>query len=96
MYDLGGNVFKEKIKALKIGTDLGFYQGIIPSDPGKIRKLVYFPDKEGKTRVVAEMDYFSQSVLKPLHLYLAKVLKKIPQDMTFSQGSFRNSLKERE
>jgi len=60
----------------------------------KIRKLSYFADKEGKVRVIAILDYFSQTVLRPLHLYLFKVLKKIPQDCTFDQGSFRDKVKD--
>jgi hypothetical protein len=40
------------------------------------------------------LDYFSQSVLKPLHSYLFGVLRKIPQDMTFSQGNFKEILKD--
>lgn len=58
---------------------------------GGIRKLSYFPDKEGKTRVIAVADYFSQTVLKGLHNYLFKVLKKIPQDCTFDQNKFKES-----
>lgn len=56
--------------------------------PGITRKLVYFPDKEGKTRTVAILDYFSQTVLKPLHSYLFNILKGIKQDRTFSQQDF--------
>jgi hypothetical protein len=52
------------------------------------RRIVYFSDKEGKTRVVALGDYFSQTALKRFHSYLFRVLKKIPQDMTFNQGAF--------
>jgi len=59
-------------------------------DSGEIRKLVYFPDREDKVRVVAELDYFSQSVLIKLHDFLFSVLKRIPQDRTFSQGDFKN------
>lgn len=58
----------------------------------KYRKIVYFPDKELKTRVIAEGDYFSQTSLRPLHNYLFRVLRKIPQDCTYDQGSFRNNL----
>lgn len=54
------------------------------------RKLSHFPDKEDKVRVIGILDYFSQSVLRPLHLYLFKVLRKIPQDCTFEQGSFKD------
>lgn len=52
------------------------------------RKIVSFSDKEGKTRTIAILDYWSQTVLKGLHQYLFRVLKKIPQDCTFDQGSF--------
>lgn len=50
------------------------------------RRLSSFSDSEGKTRLVAIGDYFSQTVLKPLHQYLNKVLRCIPQDQTFDQG----------
>jgi len=61
---------------------------------GKLRKLSYFADKEGKTRVIAIGDYFSQTVLKRLHSYLFRVLRKIPQDMTFDQGAFKEHIKD--
>nr|URG16602.1 MAG: RNA dependent RNA polymerase [Mitoviridae sp.] len=60
----------------------------------KLRKLVYFPEKEDKVRVVAILDYFSQTVLRPLHLYLFRVLRKIPQDCTFKQESFIDKIKD--
>lgn len=53
------------------------------------RRLTYFADKEDKTRVVAIGDYFSQTALRRFHLYLFRVLKKIPQDVTFDQGRFK-------
>lgn len=60
----------------------------IPSDPGIIRKISSFGDLEGKTRVIAVLDYFSQSCLRPIHLWLFRILRKIPQDYTFNQGGF--------
>lgn len=63
-------------------------------ESGKFRKLSYFPDKEGKTRVIAILDFFSQSVLKPLHLYLFSFLRKIDQDVTFNQNSFKDKIKD--
>nr|UPW42057.1 MAG: putative RNA dependent RNA polymerase [Yunnan mito-like virus 29] len=65
-----------------------------PVDGASIRKLSAFADKEGKTRVIAIGDYFSQTVLKRLHSYLFNALKKIPQDMTFDQGAFVNVVKD--
>lgn len=57
------------------------------------RKITHFPDKEFKVRVIAILDYWSQTVLKPLHSFLAKVLRKIEQDRTFDQGAFKDKLK---
>lgn len=59
-----------------------------------IRRLTAFADKEGKTRTIAILDYFSQTVLKGFHRYLFKVLKKIPQDCTFDQSSFKDKIKD--
>lgn len=53
-----------------------------------LRKISWFPDKELKVRVIAMGDYYSQTALKGLHDYLFGILKKIPQDCTFNQGSF--------
>lgn len=57
-----------------------------------LRKLVSFPDKEGKMRTVAILDYWSQQALRPIHEVLATVLRRIPQDCTFDQGRFVTSL----
>lgn len=54
-----------------------------------IRRLVALSDLEGKTRNIAILDYWSQTVLRPIHFWIFEVLKKIPQDLTFSQGSFQ-------
>jgi Na+-transporting NADH:ubiquinone oxidoreductase subunit NqrA len=59
-----------------------------------LRRLTYFADKEGKTRVIAIGDYLSQTVLKGLHNYLFRLLRKIPQDMTFDQGAFVERIKD--
>jgi len=53
-----------------------------------IRKLSYFSDREGKTRIVGILDYFSQTVLKKLHQFLFRILSRIPQDCTFEQSAF--------
>jgi len=62
----------------------------------KIRKLSAIRDKELKVRVIAIGDYMSQTVLYPLHEYLFRVLKKIPQDCTFGQDNGPGKLKNRE
>jgi len=63
-----------KVKADKSSTNL--------------RKISYFSDKEGKTRVIAILDYWSQTALRPLHKMLNSILKTIPRDCTFNQGNF--------
>lgn len=37
---------------------------------------------------MAILDYMSQSVLFPVHSFLFRVLRTIPQDVTFNQGRF--------
>lgn len=65
-------------------------------DPGlgPIRRVVAIQDAEGKSRVIAMIDYFSQTALKPLHRYLFRLLAAIPQDVTFDQGSFVDKVKD--
>lgn len=53
-----------------------------------LRKLSAIKDKEGKTRVIAIFDYWSQSALKPLHDCLMGILRRLPTDCTFNQSSF--------
>lgn len=57
-----------------------------------LRKLTSFPDKEGKMRTVAILDYWSQQALRPVHQVLATILERLPQDCTFDQGKFVTSL----
>lgn len=42
--------------------------GLLKTKPGVIRRLVGIEDKEGKTRVIAIGDYWSQTALRRLHL----------------------------
>jgi hypothetical protein len=56
-------------------------------DRKTFRRLIAIPDSEGKTRLIAIGDYWSQTSLKPLHSYLNTVLRSIPQDQTFNQGA---------
>lgn len=91
---IGGEVISERIDCLlKSKHLLPFY---LKQKPGKFRKLTWFPDKEEKIRIIAIVDYWSQTVLKPLHSYLNNVLKKIKQDRTFDQGAFKEVLKDKE
>jgi len=54
------------------------------------RKLSVINDPEGKARIIAILDYWSQTVLKPLHESLFNLLKGIKADCTFNQLSHRS------
>jgi len=56
------------------------------------RKLSTFGDKEGKTRVIGILDYWSQTVLRPIHKSLEGLLRKIPEDCTFDQNEWYTKL----
>lgn len=38
--------------------------------------------------MIAILDYWSQSALRPLHTFLGGLLRRIPTDMTYNQGAF--------
>jgi hypothetical protein len=47
-------------------------------------KLTQFPEKSGKTRTIAVVDYYSQRCLKPLHDSIMKLLSSLVSDGTYS------------
>lgn len=51
------------------------------------RRLVAIPDME-KSRVIAILDFWSQTSLKPVHDFLFGILRRVPQDVTFDQSRF--------
>lgn len=92
--NLGGSNFKDKLSVLdrcKLHLSWLFKPEWL-SSIGQVRKLSYFPDREDKVRVIGIGDYFSQSVLRPWHSYFYRVLRNIPQDCTFDQGSFKDKI----
>jgi hypothetical protein len=50
------------------------------------RRISYFSDPDGKTRVIALGDYWSQTALKPVHDKVFRILECIEQDQTFDQA----------
>jgi len=54
-----------------------------------LRRLAELDDKEGKKRLIAIFDYWSQACLKPLHKALAQLLRANKHDCTFNQSHFR-------
>jgi len=49
-------------------------------------RLSIVHDVEGKERVVAISDYYSQIILKPYHEAFMKNLQKMPCDRTYTQS----------
>lgn len=95
---IGGKKFLYEIKYLRDSwmAEMDNQGSLIePSDPRHgpgytcLRRLSAFADKEGKTRVIGILDYFSQNALGPLHTWLNERLKQIDQDCTFDQSSFK-------
>jgi hypothetical protein len=77
------------LPALRTGLP---YRAVKADQDVAIRKIVGIEDKEGKTRVIAIGDYWSQTALRPLHLWVFRILRRIRQDVTFDQGSFRDKV----
>lgn len=57
-------------------------------EKGLLRVVTSLPDKELKTRVIAILDYWSQTALKPLHDSVMTSLKSFKEDFTKSQHGF--------
>lgn len=94
---LGGDKLSSVIDKL-LSKTLGDYSivdiwsTIFKARSRTFRKISYFSDKEGKTRVIAILDYWSQTCLRPLHDSLNRILKRIPSDCTFNQNHFLSCL----
>lgn len=56
--------------------------------------LSFLSDKAGKTRVVALLDIWSQTVLRPIHHFFMSCLKRIETDYTLNQGAGRTAILE--
>lgn len=83
---------KRNKDGISLGERIGKHLNVKVPKELKLRKLSYFPDNEGKTRVIGILDYWSQTSLKPIHDRLNTFLKRIPEDCTFNQGSFHTKL----
>jgi len=89
---LGGKDLESRMRTLKRSPYRFLLSCVIPTRGKRIRKVSSIPSQEGKTREVAILDYWSQTALYGLHQFLFGVLRKIPQDCTFNQGSFKDKL----
>jgi len=64
------------------GLKIPFLHRLIPTYLGKLG----LKDEPGKVRVFAMVDWWTQVLLKPLHLLIFSLLRRIRQDATFDQG----------
>jgi hypothetical protein len=55
-----------------------------------VGKVAIIKDPELKMRIIAMVDYPSQLILRRIHDSLLNLLKKLPQDRTFTQDPFNN------
>jgi hypothetical protein len=56
---------------------------LVPSHLGKLG----VKEEPGKVRVFAMVDYWTQMILRPIHLMIQDILKRIPSDSTFDQDA---------
>jgi hypothetical protein len=89
---LGGEAVIRSIETVRTLSPLTWLAHFKLSPKGRSGKLGLVRDKEAKTRIVALLDYWTQSVLKPLHEAEMAFLKRLRPDMTFNQGGFRSHL----
>jgi hypothetical protein len=89
---LGGKILESFIDVLvqsgliRYLTDISLKYSMVKPTIPKTGRLSCISDKNGKLRIIAIFDYWSQTALKGLHDYLYEVLACIPEDCTFSQG----------
>lgn len=63
------------------------------NDRGSTRNISYVYDPEAKVRVIAILDYWTQTALENLSKGIFNLLRQFPSDCTFDQGSRLWSLK---
>lgn len=96
LFTLGGERFETYFRNLKDNLSLRDIDTIGTilktkrlSNKG-LRRLSTVHDPEGKCRVIAIFDYWTQSVLKPLHHYCMRSLNRIEEDCTYNQSAIKN------
>jgi len=67
---------------------------VIPNCNPLLGKLAYIEEWGGKARIVAQLDYWTQMALTPLHHTINHFLKGLPQDGTFNQHALADRVKE--
>jgi len=89
---LGGDGLVRTIETIRLLSPLAWLAMFKLAPKGRLSRISYVKDKEAKCRIVAILDYWSQTALKPLHDAEMRFLKTLSPDCTFNQGSFRSKL----
>jgi hypothetical protein len=79
--------FMETLLEWSEKADLQELLGLKRNKTRYLRKVSVKPDREGKSRIFAILDYWSQTALTPLHDMLYRHLDSIPEDCTTDQTS---------
>jgi hypothetical protein len=89
IYLLGGEELKTYMESLSGWVSFPKYQELFPTtkDRNITRRLSLILDPEAKVRVIAILDYWTQSAMKPLHDHLMMILGTFEADCTNDQGS---------
>lgn len=91
IYNLQAEILKEEKFSFSPSSELR-RDYVLPDynlvvKPTSVGKITLLPEKAGKVRLIAQPDYYTQKTLKPIHDYLANVLKSFERDYTFDQVS---------
>lgn len=88
----GGERLIQAIETIKSISLLTWLTKIGLAAKGRKRRLSLIKDKEAKMRIVAILDYWTQTCFEPLHKAQFALLRSLKPDCTFNQGSFRAKL----
>lgn len=86
IFEVGGSELEAYVARLLEELPPNLKSGYVkPSRKGEMRHISVIKDVEGKSRVIAIGDYWSQSALKPIHDSMKAILKRLETDCTFNQ-----------
>lgn len=88
----GGDELVRTIETIRLVSPLAWCTQVGIKPKGLVSRLSCIKDKEAKTRIVAILDYWTQTCFEPLHKAQFALLRSLRPDCTFDQGSFRSKL----
>lgn len=89
----GGSEFTQYLRKCQVQVrNLMAPQSVRTPRGSHLRRLSHVLDPEGKVRVIAIFDYWSQTVLKPIHNAFLHMQKGIEADCTFNQTGRLDSI----